>query len=279
MIVDGKKIAEEILQELEKERASLPPVLRLGVVMGAGDAASDSFVRIKERTAERLRVDVSREVLAKDSSTTDAIHAVLRLSKVAAGIIVQLPLPRQITIAQVLAALPPEQDVDRMRPPGLPRLVSSPIVGALSEIFVRYTISASGKKAVVVGEGTLVGTPAAEFLRELRARVVVVTEESGSLEELADADLVVLGAGHPGLVTPEMLKPGVVLIDAGTSAASDSHIQLPQGARGRRVFGDADPACANVASVFTPVPGGVGPITVAMLFKNLFALVRHQQGL
>lgn len=278
MIVDGKKIAEEVLQKLEKERVSLPPVVRLGVVMGAGDAASDSFVRIKERAAERLRVVVVRETLAKDASTTQALRAVKRLSKVATGIIVQLPLPRQIDIAKVLAALPPEQDVDGIRPPGLPRLVSSPVAGALSEIFVRYNVSAAGKKAVVVGAGKLVGTPAAEFLRELRAQVMVVTEESGSLEELADADLVVLGAGHPGLVTPEMLKPGVVLIDVGTSAVPDSQVKLPQSARGRRIFGDADPACVNISSVFTPVPGGVGPITVAMIFKNLFDLARRRRG-
>ena len=276
MIVDGKKIAEEILQELEKERANLPPVVRLGVVLGAGDAASDSFVRIKERVADRLRVDMSREVLAKDATTADATRAVLRLSKTTEGIIVQLPLPRQVNVADVLAVLPPEQDVDSMRQPGLIPRVLSPVVGAISEIFVRHNISAAGKKAVVVGAGKLVGAPAAEFLRGLRAHVVVVTEESGSLEELTDADIVVLGAGHPGLVTPEMLKPGVVLIDAGTSAAPDSHIKLPQSALGRRVFGDADPACANVASVFTPVPGGVGPITVAMIFKNLFALAQHR---
>jgi methylenetetrahydrofolate dehydrogenase (NADP+)/methenyltetrahydrofolate cyclohydrolase len=99
-------------------------------------------------------------------------------------------------------------------------------------------------------------------LRSLGAHVFVVTETRGSLEELQDADIAVLGAGIPGLVRPEMLKPGVVLIDAGTSEA------------GGKLLGDAAPECAHVASVFTPVPGGLGPIAVAMIFKNLFALVR-----
>jgi methylenetetrahydrofolate dehydrogenase (NADP+) / methenyltetrahydrofolate cyclohydrolase len=117
----------------------------------------------------------------------------------------------------------------------------------------------------VVGAGRLVGAPAIELLKDLGAEVSVVTDVHGSLLDLKDADIVVLGAGKPALVKPEMLKPGVVLIDAGTS-------NPPQG--GSTVVGDADPRCAEVASVFTPVPGGIGPIAVAMLFKNLFALAR-----
>jgi methylenetetrahydrofolate dehydrogenase (NADP+)/methenyltetrahydrofolate cyclohydrolase len=140
-----------------------------------------------------------------------------------------------------------------------------PVAGAIVEIFVRNGVSASGKKAVVVGAGKLVGTPAAQLLRDLGAHVTVVTHTRGSLEELKDADIVVLGAGEPGLVKPEMLKQGVVLIDAGTSESSG------------KLAGDADPACAHVASVFTPVPGGVGPIAVAMIFKNLLTLARMAQ--
>ncbi|MBI2004552.1 bifunctional 5,10-methylenetetrahydrofolate dehydrogenase/5,10-methenyltetrahydrofolate cyclohydrolase [Patescibacteria group bacterium] len=261
MIVDGKKIAEEILQELEKERASLPLVLRLGVVMGAGDAASDSFVRIKERTAKRLRVDVSREVLAKDSSTTDAIHAVLRLSKATAGVIIQMPIPNA---DEMVAALQPERDVDGL---GQNAIVLPPVAGAVLKILQHANLLNEAKlhadtRAVVVGAGKLVGAPAAVLLRDLGADVEVVTKHDGRLILLKNADIVVLGAGEPGLITPDMIKQGTVLIDAGTSEAVG------------KLAGDADPACANVASVFTPVPGGVGPITVAMLFKNLFALAQ-----
>jgi methylenetetrahydrofolate dehydrogenase (NADP+) / methenyltetrahydrofolate cyclohydrolase len=108
----------------------------------------------------------------------------------------------------------------------------------------------------------LVGVPVAQLLKDLGAEVSVVTRNRGSLTDLKEADLVVLGAGDPGFVKPDMLKEGVVLIDAGTSEASG------------RVVGDADPNCASVASVFTPVPGGIGPIAVAMIFKNLFALAK-----
>ncbi len=122
----------------------------------------------------------------------------------------------------------------------------------------------AGKKAVIVGAGKLVGKPSAELLTTLGANITFVTEHAGSLEELKDADIAVLGAGNPGFIKPEMLKPGIVLIDAGTSEAA-----------GGKLMGDADPACANMASVFTPVPGGIGPIAIAMIFKNLFELAKR----
>ncbi|HEV8666956.1 MAG TPA: bifunctional methylenetetrahydrofolate dehydrogenase/methenyltetrahydrofolate cyclohydrolase, partial [Candidatus Paceibacterota bacterium] len=140
------------------------------------------------------------------------------------------------------------------------KLVRSPVAEAVSEVLVRSNVSVQNKTAVVVGAGKLVGAPVAELLRELGANVSVITQNEGSLLDLKTADIVVLGAGEPGLVSPEMLKEGVVLIDAGTSEASG------------RLAGDASPACAEVASVFTPVPGGIGPISVAMIFKNLFTL-------
>lgn len=242
MLVDGKKIAEDILQALEKERAQFAG-LTLAVVMSEGDAATESFVKIKSRTAARLRVELKR-------------YAPHELSQALAcdGIIVQLPLPNA---EELLAALPPEKDVDGL---GSHPLARPPVAEAVAEVLRRSGIDPAGKRAVVVGSGRLVGAPAAALLRELGAQVSVVTEARGSLTELKEADIAVLGAGEPGLIKPAMLKQGVVLIDAGTSE------------QGGRLSGDADPACASVASVFTPVPGGVGPIAVAMIFKNLFAL-------
>ncbi len=138
--------------------------------------------------------------------------------------------------------------------------VLPPVAGAVAEVLMRQGVDVAGKKVVVVGAGRLVGKPVAEMLKEMGGEVAVITTTSGSLEELKTADVVVLGAGNPGFIKPEMLKQGVVLIDAGTSEA------------GGKLMGDADPACAEVASIFTPVPGGIGPIAVAMIFKNLLAL-------
>lgn len=249
MIIDGKQIAEEIIEALARERASLPPVLKLGFVMGQGDEASQSFVRIKERIADRLSVVVVREEV---KTTEEALRALERLSKTTHGIIVQLPLPQGVDTEKVLAAIPKDKDIDFSEPP---------VAAAIEEVLNRAIAHLPGQRAVVVGAGRLVGQPAAELLKRLGAEVTVL-ESKDSLGPLKDADIVILGAGVPGLVKPEMLKRGVILIDAGVSES--------QG----KVAGDADPACAEVASVFTPVPGGIGPIAVAMIFKNLFALAR-----
>lgn len=264
MIVDGKKIANEIIVQLESERKDLPPVLRLGVLLGAQDAASQSFVKIKERVADKLQVVVVRELVDESSTTKQALRSLERLVGHCAGVILQLPLPPQIDVEALLAALPAEKDVDAITTGEGPPAggVRAPVAEAVSEVLVRAGIVARGKKATVVGAGKLVGAPVAEFLRDLGADVMVVTHNEGSLVDLKNADIVVLGAGEPGLVKPEMLKEGVVLIDAGTSEAAG------------RLAGDADPRCAEVASIFTPVPGGIGPIAVAMIFKNLFVLAK-----
>lgn len=266
MIVDGKKIAAEIIDALLVERASFPPVFKIGVLMGAEDAASASFVRIKERVADKLHVVVVRELLADDATTYDAQKALKRLDETCAGIIVQMPLPQNINLNDVLLALPQGKDVDAVvgGSASSPRVVRPPVAEAVSEVFAKTGVAAARKRAVVVGAGMLVGAPVADLLRDLGADVSVVTKNEGSLDDLKTADIVVLGAGEPGLVKPEMLKQGVVLIDAGTSEASG------------KLAGDADPLCAEVASVFTPVPGGIGPIAVAMIFKNLFVLAKGQ---
>jgi 5,10-methylene-tetrahydrofolate dehydrogenase/methenyl tetrahydrofolate cyclohydrolase len=262
VIVDGKQVAQEIIDRLQKQRQELKPIIKLGVLMGQGETAARSFVRIKERVAERLGVVLVREELKPEAGTRTALRALERLLESADGVILQLPLPERIEVGELLAALPAKKDVDGI---GTGALVRPPVAEAVSEILARTNVAALGKKAVVVGAGRLVGLPVATLLQELGAEVAVVTKERGSLVELADADLVVLGVGQPHFIKPEMLKPGVVLIDAGTSDAAG---------QGGALAGDADPACAQVASVFTPVPGGVGPIAVALLFKNLLHLVR-----
>lgn len=253
MIVNGKQIAKEVVDALAHARVELPPVVRLGVLMGAQDAAAASFVKIKERLADKLQVVVVKEFLEEGATTAQALRSLERLSKNCQGIIVQLPLPVSVDADDILKAIPPQKDIDFVNPP---------VAGAIAEIFRRNGVSVQNKQAVVVGQGKLVGAPASELLRGLGAEVVVVTEHKGSLTSLKEADIVVLGAGQPGLISPQMLKEGVVLIDAGTSEA------------GGKLAGDADPACAEVASLFTPVPGGIGPIAVAMIFKNLFTLAR-----
>jgi methylenetetrahydrofolate dehydrogenase (NADP+)/methenyltetrahydrofolate cyclohydrolase len=259
MRIDGKAIAEEIYAELEARESGMRS---LGIVVASHDPVIESFVKIKSRAAARLHVELRRVDLLHEPTTADALAAIEKLAPEVDGIIVQLPLPQTLDTEVILAAIPPYLDVDGINPAVAEgeRPVRAPVAGAIEEILKRNTIDLKNKKAVVVGAGRLVGLPAADLLTSLGADVSIVTLESGSLDELKDADIVILGAGNPGFVKPEMLKDGVVLIDAGTSESSG------------RVVGDADPACAAKCSIFTPVPGGVGPIAVAMIFKNLFQL-------
>lgn len=219
MIIDGKAIAENIYAGLQS-RASRTQVL--GIIVASHDPVIESFVRIKSRAAARLGVTLRRLDLLAKPTTADALAAIEKLAPEVDGIIVQLPLPDTLDTEAILAAIPPYLDVDGINPAVLEsdRAVRAPVAGAIAEILKRNSIDLHDKKAVVVGAGRLVGTPAADLLKSLGAEVSIVTLESGSLEELLGADIVVLGAGNPGFVKPEMLKEGVILIDAGTSESS-----------------------------------------------------------
>ena len=252
MILDGRTIAEGVYARLPKRP------LKLGILVGEKNPVIDSFVKIKEKAAQRLGVELVREELAEGAATAEAVAAAHSLAAKTDGIIVQLPLPPQIDVEKVLAAIPPEKDVDGISPHPI---IRPPVAEAVKEILEYASVDTKGKRAVVVGSGRLVGKPCASLLKELGADVAILGRND-SLEQLKDADIIILGAGEPGLVRPEQVKKGVVIIDAGTSET------------GGKVKGDADPACAEIASVFTPVPGGVGPIAVAMIFKNLFELAR-----
>lgn len=264
MIVDGRAIASDIYKELAAKRAVPPwrdraPVL--GILVASKDPVIESFVAIKMRSAERLQVDMRRIDAGDGATTEDLLQAVMQLARQVDGVIVQLPLPERIDTNAVLSAIPDDKDIDAISTATGEHILSAPVGLAIVEILRRSGVEIQGKRAVVVGAGRLVGGPAAELLDRLGARVSAVSLEAGSLEELRQADIVVCGAGNPGFIKPGMLKEGVALIDAGTSEA------------GGKVVGDCDPSCAQIASVFTPVPGGVGPVAVAMIFKNLFDLM------
>jgi len=254
MRIDGKAIAESVFQRLVEEDVS---GRTLGLLVIGSDTVTDSFVRQKARAAERLGVNILRRDLPDTATTEDVLAALAALAIDTNGVIVQLPLPSQIDTETVLAALPPEKDVDGISE--YPR-VRPPVAEAVGEILAQSGVQVHDANAVVVGSGRLVGAPAVALLHYMGARVTVLSR-GDSLDAMKDADIVILGAGEPGLVKPENLKKGVVLIDAGTSESNG------------KIAGDADPACEEKASVFTPVPGGVGPIAVAMIFKNLATLL------
>ena len=264
MIVDGKAIAEDVYATLEKRREGLSHAPKLGIVVCGYDSVIESFVRIKSRAATRLSVGIIREDIDANANTEAVIDAIRKLSVEVDGIIVQLPLGKEIDTNAALSTIPDDKDVDAISTATGEHHVDAPVARAIEEILTVSGVPVSGKKVAIVGAGRLVGLPTAQLLKRLGAHVSKITLEEGSLKELMDADIVISGVGEPGLIKPEHIKDGTVLIDAGTSEHSG------------KVVGDCDPACAAKCSVFTPVPGGVGPVSVAMIFKNLFDLTEKQ---
>lgn len=253
MIVDGKALAEARIQELIHERQALGP-LTLSLVVMQEDAVTSSFLKIKSRVAERLGVTVEYVPTLSQAKGN--------------GIILQLPLPPEIDPDLERNRIPLAQDVDVLSDAAYDAFVRgefppSPVARAIDVVLKRSGVTVTGKNVVVVGQGRLVGKPAAELMRQQGGQVTVL-ERGVSLDPLKDADIIILGAGSPGLVTPEMVKDGVVILDAGTSESSG------------KVVGDASPACAENAALFTPVPGGIGPIAVVEIFANLFELVKRR---
>jgi len=262
-VVDGKAIAEEIYSELAPKFAAIGRTIKLGIVVVGANPIIESFVRVKMQAAEKLGVEMMRMNVSDKSDAGKILQAVDRALTNSDAVIVQLPLPSGIDTNEILGAVPNEKDVDALNPKiaEKDRLVHAPVALAAVEILKRSNIEIVGSRTVVVGAGRLVGAPSAWLLQNLGANVSMFTLEAGSIDDLKEADIVVLGAGNPGFVKPEHLKKGVALIDAGTSELN------------KKILGDADPACAEVASVFTPVPGGVGPVAVAMIFRNLLELI------
>lgn len=261
-VVNGNALAKNIKNQLHAELAARLHPPTLGFVRSGDDLVAKKFVGMKAKTAVELGIAVVEVLLPGDADTDAAVAAVREVASKTDGVIVQMPLAKTIDTKKVLEALPIEKDVDAMGARS-GALVLTPVVGAIAYILDTYKGQSfvKEKKVVVVGQGKLVGAPAAVWFRKEGAEVSVVTRGIGDLtEQLQKADVVVLGAGVPGMVTPNMLKPGVVLLDAGTSEEEGA------------LKGDADPSCAEIASLFTPVPGGIGPVAVAMIFKNLLTL-------
>ncbi len=259
MTIDGKKIASEILERLK----ALPKPKRfLAAVLVGDDASSISFLKQKERTAKELGVDFRLNKFSADISKDDLREEVRKIAahKTCGGVLVQLPLPNKLDAQYVLNAVPREKDVDVLgeralgafyadRNPVLP-----PAVGTVEEILKIKTYNLKTSSIAVVGRGLLVGKPIATWLTN-KAKELTVFGRNGDLGILKNADLVILGVGHAGLVKSEMLKPGAGVIDFGYDGGK----------------GDFDPTGFE-RGWYTPMPGGTGPILVAKLFENFYAL-------
>lgn len=266
MIIDGKAIAQGILTRIKGAVSELPYPPRIVAIVASETVATQSYLKIKSRSA--AEAGCMFEIHKFSETITGAELRAAVAASDASVVIVQLPLPPQIDPREVCDAIVVSKDADVLSSAAREKFARGdtnallpPVVAAIREILVFGNIVLTGKRAIVIGDGWLVGKPAAIWLAQQGVNVEVVTEKSENLAAaLLMADVIISGAGSPHFIKPDMIKTGVVLIDAGTSES------------GGQVAGDADPACALKCSLFTPVPGGLGPIAVACLFENALSL-------
>lgn len=280
-ILDGKALAQKIQTELKEQVTTAtasgkrPP--GLAVLMVGDNPASAAYVRNKEKACAKVGIaSFGRHFPAETSQEelTQIIHQLNEDNSVD-GILVQLPLPSHLDAVSLLHEIDPHKDADGLHPVNLGRLLRgetglrSCTPAGVMQILEEYEIPVAGKQVVVIGRSILVGKPLALMLLEANATVTIAHSQTQNLSQITrNADIVVAAVGRPQMLTSEMVKPGAVVIDVGINRVVDSE------GKGRLV-GDVDfDSVANVASYLTPVPGGVGPMTVAMLLQNTFLSYR-----
>lgn len=277
MIIDGKKNSEEIKEELKQRIGMKKKPLKLAIVQVGEDEVIQKFVNRKIKFAEEIGVKTKIYNLSADISTNKLRQKMAEISHIKNnnGIVLQLPLPRQINAQYVLNGITPKKDVDVLSSRAFGDFATGrskilpPVVGAMKIVLAQAGIDLKGKHAVVVGRGILVGKPAAIWLINQGATVSVLNSATPDISKFTkDADLILTGIGKPHFIIADMVKDGAVIIDAGTSMGSQSSADSSQ----TKIVGDVHPDVAEKASVFTPVPGGIGPLTVAVLFQNLLIL-------
>ena len=289
-ILDGKAIAQEMRDELKDRVAELKVqgvVPGLGVLLVGDDPASRSYVTAKERACEEIGL-YSREIKLPSTATHDEILEVVHLLNEEDridGILVQLPLPDVAMEESVIEAILPEKDVDGFHPTnvgrmmlGLPSFLPCTPHGCL-QILKRSGVEVCGAHVVVIGRSNIVGRPLVNLLSQKselgNATVTLCHTRTRNMAEITkQADIIIAAVGRPGTVTADMVKEGAVVIDVGVNRVEDASKK-----RGYRLCGDVDfDAVAEKASAITPVPGGVGPMTITMLLANTIEAAVRRNG-
>lgn len=254
MVVDGRVLAERLKGDIRT--AGGIEGLTLAVIVSGDDAITRSYVAIKKRVASELGVRVI------DCGSVEE-------ARIADGIILQLPLAPGMNVEVEKNKIPVEKDVDVLSDAAFELFVQGghpatpPVPAGMKYILEQSGTTIYGSKVAIVGHGRLVGKPGAILFKQLGAEVRIADKGDDVGATTKDADIVILGTGIAGILTPDMIKEGVVILDAGASEL------------GGKVVGDADPHCADKAALFTPVPGGVGPVAITEIFVNLLALKKR----
>jgi methylenetetrahydrofolate dehydrogenase (NADP+) / methenyltetrahydrofolate cyclohydrolase len=276
-VLDGKWVRDQILAELKPRVQKLAAAHRrpgLAVILVGNDPSSEIYVRLKIKTSAELGI-YSEKITPPDTITTSDLLGIiegLNQRSEIDGILVQTPLPPQVDKDRILRALSPDKDVDGLHPLNVGALVENlpgpractPV--GIIEMLRRYDIPVAGRKAVVVGRSDIVGKPMALLLLHSNATVTICHSHTPNLaDECRRADILVAAIGRAGLLTREHIKPGATIIDVGMNRKADG-----------KVVGDVNPDDAKaLAGAYTPVPGGVGPLTIAMLMANTVEIAEH----
>ncbi len=270
-LLNGKKVAEKIYENLKKEGRKLETAPTLVVVLVGNNPASLSYVGIKEKAARKIGIGFQRVDFSPSTSLRvneqEILNKIIELNAnpEISGIIVQLPLPKDLNQNKILNAILPEKDVDGLTIENLGQLFrgedglrpATPL--GIIRLLSAYKIKIAGKNVVIVGRSNLVGKPLAHLFLEKDATVTVCHSKTKDLKShTLTADILVSAAGKPDLIKENMIKKGAVVVDVGTTKV------------GKKIVGDVDfEKVKKVASYITPVPGGIGPMTVAMLLSNV----------
>lgn len=273
--MDGKELAGKVRADVAREVAELGHI-GLATVLVGDDPASHVYISSKHKAATEAGIDARDIRLPDDTSEDDvlALVAELNADPEVDGILVQLPLPSQIDETRVTYAVAPAKDVDGFHPVnagnlylGTPIHVPATPAGCM-ELLRAYDVDPKGKEAVVIGRSEIVGRPMSMLLLHAHATVTICHSRTQDLaSHVRRADIVVAAVGIPGIVTPEMVKPGAACLDVGLTRTEEG------------IRGDIDPGVADVAGHLTPMPGGTGPMTIAMLLRSTLKAARYRRGL
>ncbi len=302
LILDGNRVRDDIKNELRPRVAALTAAGRapgLAVVLVGNNPASEIYVRNKIKACHDLGI-YSESVTPAETASTEELLAIveqLNARHDIDGILVQLPLPRQVDTKRILLAVAPEKDVDGFHPMNVGKLVAG-LAGpractpaGIIEILKRYQIPIAGKRAVVVGRSDIVGKPVAMLLLHEHATVTICHSKTPDLAAVCrEGEILVAAMGRPAAITAEYIRPGATVIDVGTTRLENreevarifrnSEEKLAAfEKRGNVLVGDVHPLdVAGKASAYTPVPGGVGPLTIAMLMMNTVASAERRSS-
>jgi methylenetetrahydrofolate dehydrogenase (NADP+)/methenyltetrahydrofolate cyclohydrolase len=272
--LDGRTLAARIREELKGEIAEFGTV-RLATILVGDDPASQVYIRLKHKAADDVGIRAIDKRLPADTSEEELLVLIeeLNADDSVDGILVQTPLPPQIEEARVMRSIDPMKDVDGLHPFnagqlffGLPTLVGATPVGVM-KLLEEHKIRVAGARAVVVGRSLIVGRPLSMLLLHANATVTICHSRTQDLaRHTLDADILVAAVGDLGLITADMVKVGAAVVDVGMNRTDEG------------LFGDVDPGVADMAAFLTPVPGGVGPMTIACLLENALKAARYRSG-